>query len=314
VKRIIFTLLILINSYYCKSQYIVTSNTGYSVILKINMIDIIKPTTCQWGYNYNILLEYDIQFVGDNIPSGLWILQGVFNCGDDFMFFDLPNNGGVGTIATSSNPWRGLNDCNSLNLESLNCGEINLIILGPGIDTDTVKLPIELISFDGTYNKDDEVIYIKWVTISENNNEYFDLLKSSDGINFEKIFSVPGQYKSNELITYSYIDYEIEYEKNYYKLNQFDFDGKYNESKIIVVETDVKSCHVDINKDWISIKTMDESLEYTISIIDYTGKIIFTKPYCGYNNIKLNNNLSSGMYIILVECDDYITLKKFIID
>ncbi|NPV13021.1 MAG: T9SS type A sorting domain-containing protein [Ignavibacteria bacterium] len=83
------------------------------------------------------------------------------------------------------------------------------------------SLPIELYSFKSKCVS--ELTEFEWVTISENNNDYFTLEESEDGKNFNKITKIKGAGNSNDYKKYTYI-----YKSNksrYYRLKQTDYDG-----------------------------------------------------------------------------------------
>ncbi len=130
----------------------ISSADGYEVIIDINAISV-NPSTlsCTWGYNFTIDLDYDISFSGSNIPANLWTLQGTVGCDSGTHFFNLPNNGGNGTV-TSANAWNPNSDCATATIESLGCNTIVIQISGPGIPNgfypvtsgaNTVELTVE---------------------------------------------------------------------------------------------------------------------------------------------------------------------------
>ncbi|MFT5600317.1 MAG: hypothetical protein ACI9N1_000551 [Flavobacteriales bacterium] len=65
-------------------------------------------------------------------------------------------------------------------------------------------LPIELTYFKG--HCEDEILVLEWQTVSEINNEYFEILKSFDGVNFEVLTTLMGTGNSSSLIDSSYVD------------------------------------------------------------------------------------------------------------
>jgi len=95
-------------------------------------------------------------------------------------------------------------------------------------------LPIKLFSFTG--NLINNYNYIKWITASEMNNDFFILERSEDGNNWERIYYIDGVVNSNQKTTYTFKDYYFKDNINYYKLTQFDFDGEGEESFIISVD------------------------------------------------------------------------------
>ena len=102
-----------------------------------------------------------------------------------------------------------------------------------GISVTTPQpLPVELSQFEGIeytmFN------LIKWTTESENNSNYFDLESSIDGENWKLVTIKNAAVNSNEKINYSYIDNNLS-EIVYYRLQQFDIDGKFETYGPIVV-------------------------------------------------------------------------------
>jgi hypothetical protein len=88
-------------------------------------------------------------------------------------------------------------------------------------------LPVVLKYFDG-------VVYplfnvLKWSTESESNSDYFSIQRSVDGIEWRNITSVKAAGNSNEELKYSFIDSYLNNGYVYYKLIQYDFDGKSKE-------------------------------------------------------------------------------------
>ena len=106
-------------------------------------------------------------------------------------------------------------------------------------------LPIELVSFDCSVENERDIV-IDWVTASEINNDYFDLYKSYDGINWFCLGSIHGAGNSNTLVFYSFYDGSIIKDDNYYQLRQVDFDGNYSDSKIVYCEDKTKKVVVEL--------------------------------------------------------------------
>ena len=95
-------------------------------------------------------------------------------------------------------------------------------------------LPIELISFEGYKSK----LYnnIVWVTASENNNDYFTLERSYNGVDWIIVTDLNGAGTVSTPSLYEYKDYEfIKNVYNYYRLKQTDFNGQYKYFNIISI-------------------------------------------------------------------------------
>lgn len=101
--------------------------------------------------------------------------------------------------------------------------------------TSPQPLPVELSQFEGDLYPLFNVI--KWSTESENNSSHFDLESSIDGENWRKITTIPSAGNSTEELKYSYIDNNLN-SIVYYRLQQFDIDGKFETYGPIVITRD----------------------------------------------------------------------------
>jgi len=86
-----------------------------------------------------------------------------------------------------------------------------------------VQLPIELSIFEGE-NKGD-INQLVWLTESENNTNYFEVQKSIDGYNWNKLGLVNGAGNSINSNEYNYIDEEV-LPLCYYRSVQVDLNGE----------------------------------------------------------------------------------------
>ena len=84
-------------------------------------------------------------------------------------------------------------------------------------------LPVELVSYTGRQNGN--AVVLEWATLSEKDNDYFEIERSVDGINFVTIGFVQGAGNSTEKIAYSFADNAPERGLVYYRLSQVDYDG-----------------------------------------------------------------------------------------
>ncbi|HET6226747.1 MAG TPA: T9SS type A sorting domain-containing protein, partial [Bacteroidia bacterium] len=184
--------------------------------------------------------------------------------------------------------------------------------------TESVVLPIELVKFYGLNNNNGNIIY--WTTASEENNDYFTLEHSTNGKNFNAIFTIKGAGNSTSIINYSYTHVDPPCCLNYYRLHQTDYDGKRTCSKQIVIETEKKNIieNVYINEQNKIIVDLSSETERnsSIQIINATGAILYTKQYeltTGNNRFFIDAPLSAGIYCLTVSFDDKTFTRKVII-
>jgi len=94
-------------------------------------------------------------------------------------------------------------------------------------------LSVELKNFYGI-NKDN-VNVIMWETSTENNNSHFILSRMNGNSEWFDIKKVNGSGNSNSSIKYTVYDREYDKGDNYYKLTQYDYDGKFETFDIILI-------------------------------------------------------------------------------
>jgi len=134
---------------------VISSTNGYDVTVGFNLTGpVITATSCPWGYNYEVSLDYSIAFSGSSQPSSMYTLQANLTCGTDNLFVSLPNSDGTGSLTTSANQYANTSDCITATLTSLGCGPLRLQISGPRISNQYISmdcspsaLPVEISYF-----------------------------------------------------------------------------------------------------------------------------------------------------------------------
>ncbi|WP_461791684.1 LamG-like jellyroll fold domain-containing protein [Pedobacter sp.] len=91
-------------------------------------------------------------------------------------------------------------------------------IVGP------VTLPVELLSFNA--NVVGNQVKLQWETASETNNGFFEVERSTDGKVFSSVVKINGAGNSQEKRAYTAIDERPLTGTSYYRLKQYDTDGK----------------------------------------------------------------------------------------
>ena len=84
-------------------------------------------------------------------------------------------------------------------------------------------LPVSLLSF--TAKCEDDKINFAWSTASEMSSEYFEIIETKNFIHFNTLAKISAAGFSSQTINYEY-QAKANYEKTYYQLKQYDFDGK----------------------------------------------------------------------------------------
>ena len=98
----------------------------------------------------------------------------------------------------------------------------------------TSVMPIVLTYFGA--NPLDNAVELKWTTASEENNDYFTIERSANGLEFEELSRVDGAGNSFEILDYRLLDKRPISGVSYYRLKQTDYDGTNATFKVVAVE------------------------------------------------------------------------------
>lgn len=105
-------------------------------------------------------------------------------------------------------------------------------------DTTPIGLPVELMSFDGMSTEEGNLLL--WKTASEHNSDYFLVQSTTDGEKYTTVDKVGAAGNSNQVMEYSLLDTKYGNNLTYYRLLQYDFDGKYTIYGPISINNQVK--------------------------------------------------------------------------
>ncbi|MCB9042934.1 MAG: DUF11 domain-containing protein [Chitinophagales bacterium] len=180
---------------------------------------------------------------------------------------------------------------------------------------------IDLISFTGEVQAEGNML--TWITATETDNDYFELARSIDGTNFEKIAIVDSRGDSNSPQTYNYLDVEPPMGITYYRLSHTDIYGKTNEvDKVVVLSRETNYVGLldvypipttDILH--LSYASNDNNL-ITIVVYDVAGKEILHKVeevIQGTNVVNLHvDHLAAGTYYLVVGKGSEVNTIKFV--
>jgi endoglucanase len=177
-----------------------------------------------------------------------------------------------------------------------------------------LPLPVTLLNFEA-YTENNN-ISVKWTTTNEINNDYFDIERSSDGINFIKICSVNAKGEKEGITNYSFIDSNPLEGNSYYRLLQHDLNGMLNYSYIRSVYLKEPEINVYPNPN-NGIFTLEIASVNQVSIVIHnlmgqkvTEENISTKE--GKKIFDLQN-INKGVYFITITLADKVITKKLIL-
>ena len=189
---------------------------------------------------------------------------------------------------------------------------------------DTTYVPVELISFEGELRNDE--IVLTWITVSELNNYGFEIQKSIDNINWQKIGFVSGRGTSTEINYYDFNDQIKGNGRIYYRLKQIDYDGSFTYSKVISVSVENLPLYYDLGQNYPNPFNNSTVISYQIptdeivilKLYDVLGKEVKTfineDKKAGYYTITFSaDDLSSGIYFYKLTAGEHSSTKKLIL-
>ncbi len=192
--------------------------------------------------------------------------------------------------------------------------------------TATSTVPVTLTSFEALKNNND--VMLNWITASEINNDYFEVQRSIEGVNFETIGKVKGNATTSSLSSYAFNDKNVMADFSnvstfFYRLKQVDFDGTTDYSKTIRVSNNTLTANnIEVypnpnNGSFNILVPANEQSTVQLTVVDRTGRVVEQKILTlqqGNNLLDLNLSLSKGIYMILVQQDGLSVSKKFVVE
>lgn len=158
-------------------------------------------------------------------------------------------------------------------------------------------LPVKIKTFTADLNIN--LAFITFTTASEINNAGFDIERSSDGIDFQKIGWVEGNGSTTSEKHYSFIDTNPLLGINYYRLRQVDYDGRFEYSKIVslMMKSDDVTIFPNPSSDILHIQNATRTSYFIKSVL---GTIISQGVLTDDSRIDISN-LPSGTYLFYPE-------------
>ncbi|MBK9639332.1 MAG: T9SS type A sorting domain-containing protein [Bacteroidetes bacterium] len=191
------------------------------------------------------------------------------------------------------------------------------------ITANTTPLPVELVNFDAKLVE--KRVKLSWTTASEINNDFFTVERADkDVTKFDFIAKVNSyMHNSTVMLNYETWDESPLQGLQYYRLKQTDMDGEftYSDLKPVYVGS-VKSFEItnvygnSLNNGQFQIEFVyDSELPLSAIITDATGRVIYNQggipAVPGINKIQLDQNLSQGIYFIILQNQEKKVSQKF---
>ncbi len=157
-------------------------------------------------------------------------------------------------------------------------------------------------------------VKINFSTLTEVDNEYFEIQRSVDGIDFEELGTLDGGGDSNQELRYIFYDTKPIDGNNYYRIRQVSYDGyetftdtrKVNMSNAnITVTLRNRDGFIDVNTD---------AADYNVTIYNMAGQEVGYFPHLfGGQSVQLDH-VQPGLYFAKIEIpqSDYYDVVKIL--
>ncbi|MCW3110543.1 MAG: type sorting protein [Segetibacter sp.] len=179
-----------------------------------------------------------------------------------------------------------------------------------------IKLPITLSGFN--INCSDGGPKLNWQTMSEENNNYFEIERSDNGASgWTSIGKYEAAGNSNVRKNYEFVD--LKGTSAFYRLKQVDKDGKFTYSSVQRSTCQPKQTNLFVYpvpaRDMLNVVVgVDKNSKASILLVDLSGRTIRqlnTDLQKGTNNLRMNvAGLASGEYFLRVVGSEIVKTQK----
>ncbi|MGB1216387.1 MAG: lamin tail domain-containing protein, partial [Saprospiraceae bacterium] len=179
------------------------------------------------------------------------------------------------------------------------------------------NLPIELLSFNGKANHN--TVDLLWTTLTEENNAGFEVQRSRDSENWEKIGFVRGAGNSAVEINYDFVDKNPNHGENYYRLKQIDFDQAFSITKVIRISFGKKEISINISPNpnngsfQYSINGLTNNPAFELTVFDSFGRMVSQQNHSEIQGNMDLKHLANGIYIFSIQIGTDIYVERIMI-
>lgn len=177
-------------------------------------------------------------------------------------------------------------------------------------------LPVTFVAFTG--RQEGNTIVLDWATASENDNNYFEIERSIDGVNYVTIGYVDGAGNSSSLLGYQFTDNAPEQGQLYYRLSQVDFDGnrEYADKVVAVLYTGSEIENLTIvpnpTEGLFKVSASGSMAGGRIELLSQSGQVVRIVNVDSFDATIDISDLPSGIYILRFVTDAKVLQQKVV--
>ena len=204
-------------------------------------------------------------------------------------------------------PSTGSASCKWIAVDGTDCpGSAPLVVNGTG------TLPVSLVVF--TAREENNEALLNWKTASEINNKGFEIQRSKDAIQWNKIGFVNGVANSSKENNYNFIDEAPLPGKNFYRLLQYDMDGKSVSSPVVNVDIFKPGYYTISNNPGNGIYRLNlhSTKMATISVSDMSGRRLLQQQMdAGVHPLDISR-YAQGTYLLRLKIGSDVFTEKLV--
>lgn len=201
---------------------------------------------------------------------------------------DLSNTGNIGFVVE----YGGLSSDPLVYLSANQTMSINSI------------LPVTALNF--TAVKNGAAAQLNWSTTAESNSDRFDVLYSTNGVQFTRIGTIKAAGNSTVKKEYRFTHASPASGDNFYRLQQVDLDGRfvYSETKYLHFDASLLQLSPNPASSSIVVTSAVTGTPKELKIIDINGKVILTTKMLQPHQVVSITALAKGVYIAEIPADN----------
>lgn len=183
-------------------------------------------------------------------------------------------------------------------------------------EPDINPLPVTFAAFTG--RQAGNSIVLEWTTLSEKDNDYFEIERSIDGVNYVTVGYVDGAGNSSSLLNYQFTDNAPEQGQLYYRLSQVDFDGtrEYADKVVTVYYNGGELGNLVVVPNPTSglfrVSALGSMAGGRIELLSQSGTVIRIIDISSFDATVDISDLPSGIYVLRFVTDTKVLQQKVV--
>jgi hypothetical protein len=163
-------------------------------------------------------------------------------------------------------------------------------------------LPVRLTSFKAQWQQDDA--YLWWNVDMEDNNDRFEIERSTNGATFATVGAVVSLGNTNSPRRYEFTDQNVAGNIVYYRLKQVDKDGKFTHSAIVILKRDQPQFSISVypnpTKGTFTLQVNGAPGQLRYQVYNLKGQLLLANPIISTNTLISLDKWPSGTYFVAV--------------